>query len=78
MFVYKIYPIFRQIFVHILNTKCMQNVCIQNVSHILTNFCMQNVFKMFVYKMYTKCSWLFKPIESRNGSRISEKKTCHT
>ena len=30
--------------------KCIQNVCIQNVSHISTNFCIH-----FVYKMYTKC-----------------------
>ena len=38
----------------LMYTKCIQNVCIQNVSHISTKFCMQNVYyKMCVYKMYT-------------------------
>ena len=26
----------------LMYTKCIQNVCIQNVSHILTNVCIQN------------------------------------
>ena len=63
MFVYKMYPIFRQTFVYILHTKCIQNVCIQNVSHIpdklLYTFCTQNLADIassfhFVYKMHTK------------------------
>ena len=37
----------------LMHTKCIQNVCIQNVPHILTNFCIQDIYKMFVYKMYT-------------------------
>ena len=36
----------------LMYTKCIQNVCIKNVSRILRNFCTQNVYKMFVYKMY--------------------------
>ena len=51
------------------NTKYIQNVCIQNVSHISTNCCIQNAYEMFVYKiyltfwqrfvyiLYTKFSW---------------------
>ena len=45
-------------------TKCLQNVCIQNVSHILTNFCLQNVCKVypifrqtFIYILHAKFSW---------------------
>ena len=34
----------------LMYTKCIQNDCIQIVSHISTNFCIN-----FVYKMYTKC-----------------------
>ena len=34
---------------------CIQNVYMQNVSHISTNFCIH-----FVYKMYTKCLYIFK------------------
>ena len=41
MFVYKIYPVFRQTFV----SKCMQNVCIQNVYYNLTIFCIHFVYK---------------------------------
>ena len=33
----------------LMYTKCIENVCIQNVSHISTNFCIH-----FAYKMYTK------------------------
>ena len=34
----------------LMYTKCIQNDCIQIVSHISTNVCIH-----FVYKMYTKC-----------------------
>ena len=34
----------------LMYTKCIQSVCIQNISHILTNFCIH-----FVCKMNTKC-----------------------
>ena len=33
----------------LMYTKCIENVCIQNVSHISTNFCIH-----FAYKMYIK------------------------
>ena len=45
----------------LMYTKCIHNVCIQNVSHILRNFCRHFVQKIschssfnFVNKMYTK------------------------
>ena len=48
----------------LMYTKCIQNVCIQNVSHISANFYTQNIYKKyptfaqtFVYILYTKFSW---------------------
>ena len=38
----------------LLYTKCIQNVCMQNVYHISTNFCINFVIKN-VAGMYTKC-----------------------
>ena len=41
----------------LMYTKCIQNVCIQNISHI-SNFCVYKIyptFQIFVYILYTKC-----------------------
>ena len=47
MFVYKMYPTFREAFVYILYTKSKE-LCQLNFVKL------QNVYKMFVYKMYVK------------------------
>ena len=53
----------------LMYTKCVQNVCMQNVSHLSTKCCIQNEYKMYIYKiyitlrqtfvyiLYTKFSW---------------------
>ena len=53
----------------LMYTKCVQNACIQNVSHLSTKCCIQNEYKMYIYKiyitlrqtfvyiLYTKFSW---------------------
>ena len=48
-FVYKLYTCLSCL-LFVDQNWCMQNVCIQTVSHILTIFCIN-----FVYKMCTKC-----------------------
>ena len=55
MFVCKMYPIFRQIFVYILYTKYLENVCKQNVSHISTNFCINFVYKIQLAQFFWFC-----------------------
>ena len=47
----------------LMYTKCIENVCIQNVSHISTNFCIH-----FAYKMYIK---YIQNICIQNGPNIS-------
>ena len=39
----------------LMYTKCIQNVCIQNISHISTNFCTHFEYKMYAKCLYTKC-----------------------
>ena len=65
MFIYKMYPTFRQTFVYKMYTKCIQNVYLQNVSHISTNFCTQNVYKISeVYGCH-----LLREMSSQQGSQ---------
>ena len=47
----------------LMYTKCIENVCIQNVSHISKNFCIH-----FAYKMYIK---YIQNICIQNGPNIS-------
>ena len=47
----------------LMYTKCIENVCIQNVSHISTNFCIH-----FAYKLYIK---YIQNICIQNGPNIS-------
>ena len=58
MFVYKMYPLFRQI----LYTKCTQNVCIQHFTKRFYTFCIQNLADVVLLILYTKCIQKFVEI----------------
>ena len=58
MFVYIMYPLFRQI----LYTKCTQNVCIQNFAKLFYTFCIQNLAGVVLLILYTKCIQKFVEI----------------